>query len=87
MAPDGDDGAGKWSSAFATASASGMQAYEDALVGPVFLPSLKQKGLFQGEPKSNTVAVQQCLSTRRWTLSTWCVVSTVSSSFLTVVAR
>jgi SAM-dependent methyltransferase len=37
MAAD-DDGAGKWSSAFATASADGMQAYEDALVGPVFIP-------------------------------------------------
>jgi hypothetical protein len=37
MAP-GSDGASKWSSAFATASASGMQAYEDALVGPVFMP-------------------------------------------------
>jgi SAM-dependent methyltransferase len=32
------DGAGKWSSAFATASTGGMQTYEDVLVGPVFLP-------------------------------------------------
>lgn len=38
MAPDVDDGAGKWSSAFAAASTTGMQAYEDALVGPVFVP-------------------------------------------------
>jgi SAM-dependent methyltransferase len=38
MAPDGDDGASKWSSAFATASAAGMRAYEDALVGAVFMP-------------------------------------------------
>jgi len=38
MAADGDDGASKWSSAFAAASAAGMQAYEDALVGAVFMP-------------------------------------------------
>jgi SAM-dependent methyltransferase len=38
MAENGDDGAGKWSSSFATASAAGMQAYEDALVGAVFIP-------------------------------------------------
>ena len=38
MAAGGDEGAGKWSSAFAAASTAGMQAYEDALVGPVFIP-------------------------------------------------
>jgi ubiquinone/menaquinone biosynthesis C-methylase UbiE len=37
MEPD-SDGAAKWSSAFASSSAAGMQAYEDALVGPVFIP-------------------------------------------------
>ena len=37
MAPNGD-GASTWSSAFAKASAAGMQAYEDALVGAVFMP-------------------------------------------------
>jgi SAM-dependent methyltransferase len=38
MAPDGDDGAGTWSSAFAKASLAGMRAYEDELVGAVFMP-------------------------------------------------
>jgi ubiquinone/menaquinone biosynthesis C-methylase UbiE len=38
MAPGGDDGAARWSSAFAAASSAGMQAYEDALVGAVFKP-------------------------------------------------
>src|ERR1700722_13863421 len=38
MAADGANGADKWSSAFATASAAGMQAYEDTLVGAVFIP-------------------------------------------------
>ncbi len=38
MTADGDEGAAKWSSAFAAASAAGMQAYEDALVGAVFEP-------------------------------------------------
>lgn len=33
-----DDGAAEWSSAFANAPAAGMQAYEDALVRPVFEP-------------------------------------------------
>jgi ubiquinone/menaquinone biosynthesis C-methylase UbiE len=53
MAADGDDGAGEWSSAFATASAASMQAYEDALVGPVFTPwgdyILDALGVTQGE--------------------------------------
>jgi SAM-dependent methyltransferase len=38
MAPDRDAGASAWSSAFAKASAAGMEAYEDALVGAVFIP-------------------------------------------------
>jgi SAM-dependent methyltransferase len=38
MTADGDDGAAKWSSAFVDASADGMQAYEDALAGAVFVP-------------------------------------------------
>ena len=38
MPPEGDHGASKWSSAFATASTDGMQAYEDTLVGAVFVP-------------------------------------------------
>ncbi len=38
MAAQGHDGAAKWSSAFTAASAAGMQAYEDALVAPVFMP-------------------------------------------------
>jgi SAM-dependent methyltransferase len=38
MPPDGDYGASTWSSAFATSSAAGMQAYEDTLVGAVFIP-------------------------------------------------
>ncbi len=38
MAANGDDGAAMWSSGFAAASAAGMQAYEDALVGAVFVP-------------------------------------------------
>ncbi len=38
MTEEGDGGAAQWSSAFAAASAAGMQAYEDALVGAVFMP-------------------------------------------------
>jgi SAM-dependent methyltransferase len=38
VTPDDPNGASRWSSAFATASAAGMQAYEDALVGAVFMP-------------------------------------------------
>jgi SAM-dependent methyltransferase len=38
MAADDDGGAAKWSLAFAAGSADGMQAYEDALVGAVFIP-------------------------------------------------
>jgi SAM-dependent methyltransferase len=38
LADDGGDGALEWSSAFAEASAAGMQAYEDALVSAVFVP-------------------------------------------------
>lgn len=38
MTRPADDGAAEWSSAFANAPAAGMQAYEDALVRPVFEP-------------------------------------------------
>jgi len=38
MEPDSDDGPAKWSSAFAAGTAAGMQAYEDALVGAIFMP-------------------------------------------------
>jgi SAM-dependent methyltransferase len=38
MAAGSDDGPARWSAAFATASAAGMQAYEDVLVGAVFIP-------------------------------------------------
>lgn len=53
MAAGNDDGPGRWSAAFATASAAGMQAYEDALVGAVFMPwgeyLLDAVGVTEGE--------------------------------------
>ncbi len=36
MAAGTDDEAQEWSNAFATASTDGMEAYEEALVGPMF---------------------------------------------------
>jgi SAM-dependent methyltransferase len=38
MSAGSDDEAREWSAAFATASTDGMEAYEEALVGPVFAP-------------------------------------------------
>ena len=38
MSAGSDDEAHEWSAAFATASTDGMEAYEEALVGPVFTP-------------------------------------------------
>ena len=38
MAAGGDGQGHEWSAAFATASTEGMEAYDDALVGPVFTP-------------------------------------------------
>ena len=38
MAAGSDDEAHEWSAAFATASTDGMEAYEEALVGPMFTP-------------------------------------------------
>ena len=38
MAAGSDDEAQEWSAAFATASTDGMEAYEEALVGPMFTP-------------------------------------------------
>ena len=38
MSAGSEDGGHEWSAAFATASTDGMEAYDDALVGPVFTP-------------------------------------------------
>jgi SAM-dependent methyltransferase len=38
MSAGSDDEAHEWSAAFATASTDGMEAYDDALVGPMFTP-------------------------------------------------
>ena len=38
MSAGSEDGGHEWSAAFAAASGDGMEAYEDALVGPVFTP-------------------------------------------------
>ncbi len=38
MSAGSEDRGHEWSAAFATASSDGMEAYEDALVGPVFTP-------------------------------------------------
>jgi SAM-dependent methyltransferase len=38
MSAGSEDRGSEWSAAFATASADGMEAYDDALVGPVFTP-------------------------------------------------
>jgi ubiquinone/menaquinone biosynthesis C-methylase UbiE len=38
MSAPSEDGGHEWSAAFATASTDGMEAYDDALVGPVFTP-------------------------------------------------
>jgi len=38
MSAGSDDKAHEWSAAFATASTDGMEAYEEALVGPMFTP-------------------------------------------------
>ncbi len=38
MSAGSDDDAHEWSAAFATASTDGMEAYEEALVGPMFMP-------------------------------------------------
>ncbi len=38
MSAGSDDEAHEWSAAFATASTDGMEAYEEALVGPMFTP-------------------------------------------------
>jgi SAM-dependent methyltransferase len=38
MSAGSDDEAREWSAAFATASTDGMEAYEEALVGPMFTP-------------------------------------------------
>lgn len=38
MSTTGEEGSATWGSAFADASSDGMQAYEDALGGPVFRP-------------------------------------------------
>jgi len=38
MAAGSEDAGHEWSTAFATASTDGMEAYDDALVGPVFTP-------------------------------------------------
>ena len=38
MSAGGEDAGHEWSATFATASSDGLQAYDDALVGPMFTP-------------------------------------------------